>query len=270
MLHGARHAPAAHCCLLLKQTAYALTLLVLVRHCLHICRVMVYDPIVEGKLLADPTPTAAAAAAVTAQQPAVAASHHLGNGGNLSSSNGQLHQRTTCVTAGNDLLTTESSTRNSPASQQEKVSSSATDMQPTGNLSRQPSKQNANKNNSSSKAVGALRMFGMQATFAVSAAWHVLLYWLLTGTVGWQWPLFFLIQGPIVVLDTVARKAAKAAGVWVPRPMAVCLTNFLLIAMADPLLISPLVESGVVASMFGQARRGAAVLARQFGLLLTA
>jgi hypothetical protein len=46
----------------------------------------------------------------------------------------------------------------------------------------------------------------------------------------------------------------KAAGLRVPRLLAVVLTNLLLLVLADPLLITPVVESGVVDGCFRQAR----------------
>lgn len=102
----------------------------------------------------------------------------------------------------------------------------------------------------------ARRLLGLQATFVVSAAWHVLLFWLLTGTVSWQWPAFFIIQGPLLVTEMAARRLLTALrGGKTPAPRALCIvaTNLLLIAIARPLLIEPLLDAGVVDGMFAQA-----------------
>ena len=118
----------------------------------------------------------------------------------------------------------------------------------------------------------ARRLLGLQATFVVSALWHVLLFWLLTGTIGWEWPAFFVIQGPLLVAEMAARRLLAAwRGGKQPAPRVLCViaTNLLLIAIARPLLIEPLLDAGVVDSMFAQALAQARPLLQLTGLVST-
>jgi len=96
------------------------------------------------------------------------------------------------------------------------------------------------------------RLWALQAAFMVSALWHIYLYWLLAGGFGWRWGTFFCVQGPLMVLERKAQQAAKGAGLQLPAWLAVILTNTLLIQLADPLLITPLVEAGVVDKIIAQ------------------
>jgi hypothetical protein len=96
------------------------------------------------------------------------------------------------------------------------------------------------------------RLIALQAAFMASALWHIYLYWLLAGGFGWRWGAFFCVQGPLMVLERKAQQAAKGAGLQLPAWLAVILTNTLLIQLADPLLITPLVEAGVVDKIIAQ------------------
>ena len=77
---------------------------------------------------------------------------------------------------------------------------------------------------------------------------------------------FFTAQGPLLLLEASISKVAKAAGVCIPRVLAVVLTNILLIVLADPLLIAPAVESGMVDGCFKQAQMLARMVMQQLGI----
>jgi hypothetical protein len=99
----------------------------------------------------------------------------------------------------------------------------------------------------------ALRFAGLCSAFGVSAAWHALLYWLLTGKLDWHWPAFFIAQPPLLLLERCLRTAWRATRLPdMPAPLAVVSTNIVLLLLAEPLLLMPLVSSGAVDSMLAQ------------------
>jgi hypothetical protein len=217
---------------------------------------MVYDPIVERQLMARQPATAADFPGVERKrlQDSQTAGEHT-KGGN--SSNGIVQQRTQQASADHQSQIDSSTQRSKQQQQQrgEDVCDGAVEHK--DNVSTHHS-----SSSSSSKRIGAsltLRFVGMQATFAVSAAWHLLLFFAVTGTFSWKWMCFFVAQGPLLLLEARVSMATKAAGVRVPRLLAVVATNLLLLVLADPLLITPVVESGVVDGCFEQAH----ILARE-------
>jgi cation transport ATPase len=210
---------------------------------------MVYDPIVERQLMARQPTAAADNARVGRQclQDSKTAREHTNN------SNGVIRQRKQQMCAEHQSQM-DSSTQGNRQQQQRRAEDADSDLaEHTSKLSHQQSSSSS----SSSKRLEASRMLrfvGMQATFAVSAAWHLLLFFAVTGTFGWKWMWFFVAQGPLLLLEARVSRMVKAAGLRVPRLLAVVLTNLLLLVLADPLLITPVVESGVVDGCFRQAR----------------
>jgi hypothetical protein len=210
---------------------------------------MVYDLIVEGQLMAS-KPTAAECSAGAIQH----CSQDTSMTGELtfnSNSVVALRQRRTQAAVEQPNQTTSSS---SQGKQHGKGVQNGLDAS-NGNHTTSCSSSSSSRQLEAS----TLRRFvGMQATFAVSAAWHLLLFFAVTGTFGWRWMWFFVAQGPLLLLEARIGQAFKAAGVCVPRVLAIILTNLLLTVMADPLLITPVVESGVVDGCFRQAHMVAA------------
>jgi len=104
------------------------------------------------------------------------------------------------------------------------------------------------------------RFLALQATFALSGAWHALvIYAPNTGTWrgAWRWFLFFAMQGPVVAAEVAVVRLWTAR--WSlrlpPRPLRVLLTNALLIAAATPLFFGPCDTTGMCARMFDSTRR---------------
>jgi hypothetical protein len=226
---------------------------------------MVYDPIVEQQLMARHPTTAADVAGVEQQclQDSKTAGGDRNNGSNIS--NGAVQQRTKQAPAKHQSLM-DSSTQGSKQ-QQQQLLHHAGDTQ--GDPIEHKSRLSHQQSSGNSKRVRASRMLcfvGMQATFAVSAAWHLLLFFAVTGTFGWKWMWFFVAQGPLLLLEGMVSRMVKTAGVRVPRMLAVVLTNLLLLVLADQLLITPVVESGVVDGCFRQAHMVARAAMQQLGI----
>jgi hypothetical protein len=91
------------------------------------------------------------------------------------------------------------------------------------------------------------RYLALQAVFLVSGAWHALIFYNNTHTWGLRWLLFFTIQAPICTLEAVLRKYCQAAGIKVPRLVAMVLTQASLTWMSAHLFLGPLTSSGMEA-----------------------
>lgn len=101
------------------------------------------------------------------------------------------------------------------------------------------------------------RYLATQATFAFSGAWHALIWWTnmhYMDWMGWRWFWFFTIQAPIVAAESIIIRKAKKRGLLLPTPVAVVLTNFLLIVVASPLLFGPCDWSGMCPRMMGNVK----------------
>jgi hypothetical protein len=62
--------------------------------------------------------------------------------------------------------------------------------------------------------------------------------------------LFALLQAPIMAVEAILVKWAKQRKLMVRRPLAIFLTNFLLIVVANPLFFGPCDWSGMCTAMF--------------------
>lgn len=93
------------------------------------------------------------------------------------------------------------------------------------------------------------RVAATHATFFFSGLWHLLIFYYATGLVTHHWLLFFSVQAPIMVAETTLKHFAKKAGFALPVPVAVFLTNFLLIVVARPLFFGPCDWSGMCTAM---------------------
>eukprot|EP00882_Tetradesmus_deserticola_P018829 GHRQ01020222.1.p1 GENE.GHRQ01020222.1~~GHRQ01020222.1.p1 ORF type:complete len:452 (+),score=111.69 GHRQ01020222.1:388-1743(+) len=222
----------------------------------YLFRVMVYDPIVEQQLVAGQSSTAARPieSAEKCPQHTNSTAEHIGS----SNGTGAVRQRARQAPALQQSLTLESSG-------QEEIQQLLQHAEDTKPDSVACSSQLTNRRSKGkpADASNVRRYVGLQMTFVVSAAWHLLMFFAMTGTFGWRWMWFFTAQGPLLLLESRVSKVAKAAGVRMPRVLAVLLTNMLLIVMADPLLIAPMVESGMVEGCFHQARMVVGVVLQQ-------
>lgn len=93
------------------------------------------------------------------------------------------------------------------------------------------------------------RIAATHATFAFSGLWHMLIFYYATGLVTYHWPLFFSVQAPIMVAETVLKLYARRLGLKLPTAVSVSLTNFLLIVVAQPLFFGPCDWSGMCTAM---------------------
>jgi hypothetical protein len=100
------------------------------------------------------------------------------------------------------------------------------------------------------------RFLALQATFAFSAAWHVLIFYYNTHIWTWHWFSFFSLQAPIITVESLLIRAAKARSFTLPRPVSIFLTNFLLIVVANPLFFGPCDWSGMCHAMMSSIYNG--------------
>ena len=91
------------------------------------------------------------------------------------------------------------------------------------------------------------RYLALQAVFFLSGAWHALIFYNNTHTWGMRWLLFFSIQAPICTLEGALAKYCKAAGIKVPRILAMVLTQGSLTWMSAHLFLGPFATSGLEA-----------------------
>lgn len=228
----------------------------------YLFRVMVYDPIVEQKMMASAPATAACSAGGVQQclQDSIMTCEHTSSCNGVAAA--KQHRN---LVSSDQLSATQSSSTKGRQDQQQRPQQDK-DVQ-NGVAANTSNHTSSSRSRQRAGGCTMRRFAGMQATFAVSSAWHLLLFYAVTGTFGWRWMWFFVAQGPLLMLEARASEAAKAAGVCMPCVLAVILTNLLLIVMADPLLITPVVESGVVDGCFRQARVVAEEVAQLLGIL---
>jgi hypothetical protein len=209
---------------------------------------MVYDPIIEGQWMAS-KPTAAQSSIGDVndrlQDNGTTGEHVISSHGVAASR--QLRQQVPSQPSNSSKGSSLDHKEQPPQEQHARVSQNGVDHCNSFCTNRSSSSKHA-------RASSVWGFLGLQATFVVSAAWHLLLYFAVTGTFGWRWMWFFVAQGPLLLLEAKLGKAARAAGISMPRMLRILLTNLLLTVMADPLLITPVVESGVVDGCFAQAR----------------
>ncbi|KAF6265333.1 hypothetical protein COO60DRAFT_1479936 [Scenedesmus sp. NREL 46B-D3] len=89
------------------------------------------------------------------------------------------------------------------------------------------------------------RLAALQATFAFSGLWHLLIFTMPLGC----------LQAPIMAAEAILVKWAKNRQLLLPRPVAIFLTNFLLIVVANPLFFGPCDWSGMCSAMFDNVQR---------------
>ena len=124
---------------------------------------------------------------------------------------------------------------------------------PAYDLQEQTSKQQQRQH----KQKRLLRRFlALQATFAFSAIWHVLIFYYNTHIWTWHWFAFFSLQAPIIIVESLMIRAATARGFSLPRPVSIFLTNFLLIVVANPLFFGPCDWSGMCHAMMASIYKG--------------
>ncbi|GBF93009.1 hypothetical protein Rsub_05620 [Raphidocelis subcapitata] len=106
------------------------------------------------------------------------------------------------------------------------------------------------------------RAAALQATFAFSGLWHAFIWAHFHGTssLGWRWFVFFSVQAPIMVAEAALQHLWLAK--WrlppPPRAVSVLLTNFLLIVVAEPFFFGPCDASGMCARMMGSLQQAVA------------
>lgn len=98
------------------------------------------------------------------------------------------------------------------------------------------------------------RLAALQATFAFSGIWHLLIFYYATGLVTWHWFAFFSLQAPIMAAEAILIKYAKSRNFVLPRPLAIFLTNFLLIVVANPLFFGPCDWSGMCTAIWSNVK----------------
>eukprot|EP00879_Flechtneria_rotunda_P005117 GHRR01005399.1.p1 GENE.GHRR01005399.1~~GHRR01005399.1.p1 ORF type:complete len:454 (+),score=149.12 GHRR01005399.1:1151-2512(+) len=98
------------------------------------------------------------------------------------------------------------------------------------------------------------RIAALQATFAFSGLWHALIFYYATGLVTYHWFTFFTVQAPIMAVEAILIKWAQSRGLLLPKPVAIFLTNFLLIVVANPLFFGPCDWSGMCTAMMNNVK----------------
>lgn len=104
------------------------------------------------------------------------------------------------------------------------------------------------------------RYLASQATFFFSGIWHWLIFYFASGQPGWLWVAFFTLQGPIIVVEALLQWWARQRGLRLPTPLAIFMTNFLLIVVANPLFFGPCDDTGMCHRMKDSALQGLAAL----------
>lgn len=222
------------------------------QQCCCVCRVLIYEPVMEGRLVpADvddsytsnntssrftqsgkPRTTAAAAAPAGPDEDDAAADPNYSKLNASASPNSiQLN-----ATAG-------------PVN-----TSSSTDVcKPVGVAVSEGEDVPGGSSSSSSRLTKTQRLLrrlaALQATFAFSGAWHALIFYYATGYITPHWFTFFSIQAPIMAVEAILIKWAKSRQMMLPRPVSIFLTNFLLIVVANPLFFGPCDWSGMCTAM---------------------
>jgi hypothetical protein len=91
-----------------------------------------------------------------------------------------------------------------------------------------------------------LRKFiAVQAAFALSGLWHALIWYNNNHTWASHWFLFFILQGPICLVEGVLAKWCKSMGLQVPKAVGMVLTQGMLTWMSSYLFLGPLRTSGL-------------------------
>jgi hypothetical protein len=110
-----------------------------------------------------------------------------------------------------------------------------------------PAKDKAGESNTADESPPTLRRRALATCWAffVSGVMHELfiVYW--KRRVSGYWLAFFMLQGPLVIGDSVARRWLRVRGWTVPRPVATVLTLGLLLAMGDALFFPDIVRMGI-------------------------
>lgn len=210
-------------------------------------RFYVYEPIIHGRLVAPQ--------AVLQQQPQAASSqtdstaqpdgnlqplqpHTLVSGtavkpptGRVSSLQGSLKRRKPSPFANQATDSMPPITTTTPSS-----SSGATAIPATATLAGP----------SAAVAPRWRRQLAAAATFVVSGLEHELFLWYLLRHWGYQWFLFFTLQGLLLAVEGKCKRAARAAGLQ-PRPFVSHLAVLLVLGVTgDVLFWPPLLQPGLV------------------------
>lgn len=237
------------------------------------CRVLIYEPVMEGRLVRDTASTQPAATAETKlaepRQAAAAAAAPAGPEGEEPGSDTESVSSTNNNTAAKGstpalLDTSSNDTRPGLAASPSTSSicnggsargaaSSLLDAAaaPTLAGSSKESQQAAagDSTKAAKQQVLLRRLAALHATFAFSGVWHALIFYYATGLVTYHWFTFFSIQAPIMAVEAVLVKWAKRRGLLLPRAVSIFLTNFLLIVVANPFFFGPCDWSGMCTAM---------------------
>lgn len=166
-----------------------------------LCRVLVYEPIMEGRLVPLTTSTAAEAAAE-----AVPDSEVVGGVG-------ETNAAATCATAapagvhGSGCNVGTQGTWCSINSSRRRISSSSSSALADG--VNQPARDCGGAFSRAAQVTGAptqlRRAAALHATFAFSGAWHTLIFYYATGVLTWHWFAFFSMQVPAAQTSLAAQ-----------------------------------------------------------------
>lgn len=231
------------------------------------CRVLIYDPIMEGRLVAQPQPAGLFAGPVPASAAQLASS-----ASNDCSPKAALAGNTMSRTASDggsvcSAGSAASSVGDSCAAVMDEANSSGrTSVAAANGSSQQPTlrrwsgagavtepdaaamngKGQAEQGTGSRTRRSPLRRFlGVQASFAFSGAWHTLIFYYATGQLNPHWFAFFSLQAPALLLEAAVQKAAKRAGLRIPHVAAVVITNLAVLVFGSTLFCRPIDSSGL-------------------------
>eukprot|EP00878_Enallax_costatus_P017806 GHUV01018710.1.p1 GENE.GHUV01018710.1~~GHUV01018710.1.p1 ORF type:complete len:426 (+),score=120.91 GHUV01018710.1:134-1411(+) len=232
----------------------------------YMLRVLIYEPVMEGRLVpADVADSSAeqhsskAAGSLRPSQPPAAAAAPAGPEEEASAVNGidskptfgaVAPTSTIDISATAGAVTATSNGHHSSADTLKKCTPAA-----NGSQSDAVSYTKASSSGSMTKKQRLLRrLAALQATFAFSGIWHLLIFYYATGLVTWHWFAFFSVQAPIMAVEAILIKYAKSKNFALKRPLAIFLTNFLLIVVANPLFFGPCDWSGMCTAIWSNVK----------------
>jgi hypothetical protein len=110
----------------------------------------------------------------------------------------------------------------------------------------------------------ARRALAVCASFVASAALHEVFILYLRRRLSGYWFAFFAVQGPLLLLESMGRRALKSRGVVVPRVLTVPLTLGVLLFLGHTLFYPDILRMGIPQAVLRNVH--ASVVPRQFNL----
>ncbi|KAK9830467.1 hypothetical protein WJX72_011911 [[Myrmecia] bisecta] len=92
----------------------------------------------------------------------------------------------------------------------------------------------------------------MLASFVASGVIHEIIFWYIMGVATWKWLIYFSIQGPLVLVEIMLKRAAKRRNSRLPAWASIPLTWVVLIWVAHHFFFPPTTETGLADRVLDQ------------------